>query len=605
MHIKIFSLLSFLLLFNYLLGQNYIGAGNANNITVTTSDDYQLYPGLFWAKGVNTINGSGLDGKKIEATRFLSQATFGGTREEVDNLVEKGIEKWIDEQFELPATYISDSTQLFYELGLQNWVTTHNGDSTGYQLYPTPHHVGYAWWNNAINAKDQLRQRMAYALSEILVVSLKSSGYAIRVADYYDILLKNAFGNYKDLLRDVSLSPTMGLYLSHLNNPKSDTVLNKFPDENYAREIMQLFSVGLYKLNNDGSLMGGGTPIPTYNNSHIKEMAKVFTGFGVGATKDTSATLYFGYNNQYYFDYTVPMKMYDDYHEPGDKVIIDDYVIPAGQTGMEDFEQALDHLFNHPNVAPFVCTRLIQHFVKSNPTPSYINDVATVFNDNGDGIRGDLKAVLKAILLHPEARDCEWINHSEQGKLREPILRYTQFARFFGGDFILGKRYWNNYYYFLGKTDQFPLFAPTVFNFFSPGYTPNGELANQNLVGPEFEIHTTRTSVEYANLIYNWVESEWIFYSSTSDIDANPLYLNLYQPQYQKTDLTSLDERSKDIDALLDELNLYFCNGQLTNETKNFLKNELIIYSPSTFNEEKLKIALYLIMLSPDYVILK
>jgi len=586
--------------------QFYLGGGNSNDIHVTTSSDWQSYQGFYWATGQKTIDGSGLEGDEMEASRFLSQATFGGTESEIEYVAEIGIEKWFEEQFAKPATFISDSSQLYYELALANWVADHNGDSTGYQLLPINRHVGYAWWNNMINAEDQLRQRMAYALSEIFVTSL-NTGYAISTANFYDMLIEHSFGNYRDLLVGVSTSATMGVYLSHLNNPKSDILAGEFPDENYAREIMQLFSIGLHKLNNDGSVIGGvNNPTPTYTNDDIKEMAKIFTGFGMGATLDTSVSaLYFGYNNRYYCDYTVPMIMYDDYHEPGEKVLFDGNVIPAGQTGMEDFNQTIDLLFNHQNVAPFMARRLIQHFVKSNPSPEYINDVANVFADNGDGERGDLKAVLYAILTHDEARNCEWINHSTQGKLREPILRNTQFARFFGGDHIFGKRFWNYYNSFKSETDQFPLFAPTVFNFFSPSYMPNGVLADEGLVAPEFEIHTTRTSIGYADMLYRWIESEQLMYSATSDILGSPLAENVYLPQYQHTDLSALVEVSKDSDAMLDYLDLNFCNGELSTNTREIFKNQLSYYNGSSYTEIRFKLALYVIMLSPDYVILK
>lgn len=607
---NIFILLIFFVNMQLVIAQTenkfYLGAGNSENITVTTSDNWQPYLGSFWATGQKTIDGSGLNGPRVEAVRFLAQATFGGTTNDVEEFIELGSEDWLKQQFNLPSTNLSDTVQLFYNIGLANWVTT-NGDSTGYPTYPFSRHVSYAWWNNMINAKDQLRQRMAYALSEILVVSL-NTGHATSTANYYDLLIENAFGNYRDLLEAVSLSPTMGIYLSHLNNPKTDTASGSFPDENYAREIMQLFSIGIYKMNNDGTLVGApNNLVPTYTNEHIKELAKVFTGLGVGATKDTSvANLYFGYNNRLYFDYTVPMIMYDNYHEQGDKIILDDYVIPAGQTGMEDVNQAIDYLFNHPNVGPFLASRLIQHFVKSNPSPEYIDDVANVFNDNGNGIRGDLKAVITAILLHPEARDCDWINHSQQGKLREPILRYTQFARFFNGEYYVGSnRFWNSEYRGLEFLNQYPLFSPTVFNFFKPGYIPSGPLSDNGLVGPEYEIHTTSTSIGYADFVYLWVEAQQLAVVSVSDITGAPLAENVYNPHFLRTDLTSLGEISKDTDALLDYLDVYFCNGQLSNQTRNLIKSELDMYSASAYNGIKMKLALYIIMLSPDYVVLK
>ncbi|MFD1553196.1 DUF1800 domain-containing protein [Putridiphycobacter roseus] len=582
-----------------IVAQKYIGAGNAQGVTVTSSHNAKIYPGIYTASAQNTLQGEGLIAKKMEATRFLTQAGFGGTLDEIDWIANNSIEKWLANQLAMSPTYLADSTQMAYDIGLENYIAN-GGDSSNYTYRPDARHTSYAWWTNTMLAKDQLRQRAAYALSQIMVISFEGdlAGYGIGVSDYYDILIRNAFGNYKTMLSEISEHVAMGAYLSHLNNPKSDTANNIHPDENYAREIMQLFSIGLFQLNIDGSqkLDGNGNPIPTYDNNDIKELAKVFTGLSVGARED-GGNLYF-YLGTWAADFKVPMMMYEDQHEAGQKTIIDGHVIPAGQTGKEDIADAIDHLFNHANVGPFMAKRLIQQLVKSNPSPNYIQTVAEAFNDNGEGVRGDMKKVFSTILMHPEARTCAAINDPAQGKLREPVLRYTQFARFFGGNSPhQGGRYFNYPSFLRDRVDQAPLHAQTVFNFYSPAFSPNGPLANANLVGPEFEIHNTRTSIGYTDMVYYWVESEILFLSYSSDA------LNSH---ITTSDLTSLTELAKDEDALIDYLDIYLCHGQLSQNTRSIIKNQLNALDPGLSGiDAKIRLAVYTVMISPDYVVLK
>ncbi len=574
---------------------DYIGAGHSNGIIVTTSDNYQLYQGSKTASGIHSIDGSGLIGKQIEASRFLSQASFGADIDLIKEVAETGIENWIENQFQLAPTYYTDTIQSIYNKSFQIYLDN-GGDSLNYPSQPNHVHMDYAWWQNTMTAKNKLRQRIAYSLSQITVISLEGTlgGYATGVANYYDIMVRNAFGNYKDLLMEVTLHPAMGSYLSHLNNPKTDTAYNIHPDENYAREVMQLFSIGLYKLNIDGSyqLDANNNPIPTYDNNDIKEMAKVFTGLGVGARTDGN-NLYFGLG-LWAADLTVPMIMYEDQHEPGIKTIVDGYIIPAGQTGMQDIQQAITHLFNHQNVAPFVAKRLIQRLVKSNPTPNYISTVASAFIDNGSGVRGDMKAVIRAILLHPEARECSWISDPNQGKLREPILKYTDFAE--AVEIITPlNNFWNYSYWFKEATGQHPLRSQTVFNFYNPSYVPSGEIANNNLVAPEFELYNTRTSIGFANEVYKWVESENLLRTA-----------NYEDYTISNTNLEPWIEYAKDSDALLDYLDVVLTHGQLTDRTRNIIKQTLNTYSLSlTQLSYRVRLATYLIMISPDYNILK
>lgn len=580
------------------VSENYLGGGNSAGIKVSTSSESQIYDGVFVASGANSINGAGMDAKKIEAARFLSQATFGANSALSEHAAIVGIPKWIDEQYAIPANYLSPAITEIYTTIFDAHLAE-GGDSIDFPVRETSAHLDYAWWENTIKGEDLLRQRMAYALSQIFVISVESnlSGYGLSLANYYDILIRNAFGNYRTILEEVTYSPAMGVYLSHLNNAKSNVDANTNPDENYAREIMQLFSIGLFELNPDGSakLDGSGNQIPTYDNEDIKEFAKIFTGLGIGARKDGVEPAF--WNSLYIADVTVPMKMFEAYHEPGEKHLLNGFVVPSGQTGDEDIAMTLDHLFNHPNVGPFMAKRLIQHFVKSNPTPSYIADVTAVFNDNGNGERGDLGAVLKKILLHPEARECEWMTDYSQGKLREPILRYTTVVRHFGGFSPFNERYWNHSYGYLVDVDQHPLHAPTVFNFFSPDYSPNGELADASLKGPEFEIHNSRTSINYGNWVYYWVEYEYLLACSSGDAPEG--YDN-----YVQTNLSRLYEYAKDSDALLDQLDVFLCNGQLSAHTREVIKSTLENYPGTVFGlTERIQLAVYLILISPDYTI--
>ena len=284
----------------------------------------------------------------------------------------------------------------------------------------------FAWWHTVMSAPDQLRQRVAFALSEIMVVSDNVDillVYPYALSGFNDILLNNAFGNFRDLLRDVALHPAMGVFLSHLNNQRADPANNIFPDENFAREVMQLFSIGLFKLDIDGSqqLDGDAVPIPSYDNDDIREFAKMFTGLSWGGAD--------GFFGKQAPNFREPMQMFDPFHEPGTKQLLNDTAVLAGQTGMQDIDSAIDNLFNHPNVGPFIGRQLIQRLVTSNPSPGYVERIARTFNGDSTGVRGDLRAVVYAILTDPEAANPD--NDSGFGKLREPVLRAASLYRQF------------------------------------------------------------------------------------------------------------------------------------------------------------------------------
>ena len=346
------------------------------------------------------------------------------------------------------------------------------------------------FWEFATENDDQLRQRVAFALSEILVVSDRSGALGNHpqgLATYYDLLVRGAFGSYRELVEDVTKSPAMGVYLSHLRNQKGDPANNIRPDENYARELMQLFTIGLVELNADGTprLDGGGQEIPTYGQTDIEELSRVLTGW----TYAGSAQFRWGPSN---FD--GPMEAWPEFHDDGAKTILGGTVLPAGLSPEDDLDAALDAICAHANVAPFVSTRLIQRLVTSNPPPAYVARIAAVFEDDGEGRRGQLGAVVRAILMDDEARRGHVDAPTTFGKLREPIVRMAGIWRAFDARAETGSfRYWNPQNDFA----QAALRSPSVFNFFYPTYAPAGEVADAGLVAPEFQI-TTHTSITTA-----------------------------------------------------------------------------------------------------------
>jgi uncharacterized protein (DUF1800 family) len=289
---------------------------------------------------------------------------------------------------------------------------------------------------------------------------------------------------------------------------------------------------------------------------------------------------------------TKPMKMYEEWHQQGQKNLLNGFVVPAGQTGMEDIEDALDNLFNHPNVGPFIGKQLIQRLVTSNPSPAYVSRVSAAFNDNGQGVRGDMKAVIKAILLDPEARSCQAVQDPQSGKLREPFVRYNHAANALDIEQYYG-RYWNAGYGFYLATGQMPLAAPSVFNFFLPEFHPNGEIGDAGLVGPEFQIHNSRTSVEYINQVNDWSVWQYMFGSwETGD-------------PYTTVSLHNLEDLARDPEVLVNELDRVFTHGQLSEQTRGVIKQTIEQFIWGDYRYDRARMALYLILISPDYAVLK
>jgi uncharacterized protein (DUF1800 family) len=595
--------LPFIFFFHFAQGQipayhDYIGAGHSEGVRVSASSTLLKPERTKSASGESSLDGGGLDSRKMEAARFLAQAGFGGTPNQIAHLASNlNFEKWIDEQFALGRTSMLAETQKAYAAAKNLRAQEH--DVSNYSNRDK--HFRYAWWHSIMTKPDQLRQRVATALSEIFVISVEGpiSNHGDNYASYYDVLMKNAFGNYEDLLYDVSLHPAMGVYLTHFRNPKTDTTTNTFPDENYAREVLQLFSIGLFELNQDGSLKtdNSGNAIPTYDNEDIIELSKVFTGLGAGRLDqnaiENGRQLSFR-TRQNDLDYTVPMAMYEEEHEQGSKHLLNDFVIPSGLPGLDDIRLAIQHLSNHPNVGPFIGRKLIQQLVKSNPSPSYIEDVASAFNDNGEGVRGDMKAVIKAILLHEEARTCLWQTEPTNGKLIPPTLRHAAFAKAMQLSAVDG------YYYEDGRgflEDNFHriLSSPSVFNFYSPDHVPNGPLSEQGLYAPEFEINNSVSSIGYLNSVNKWTSRGDVFTASELT-------------EHVEVDKNHYLEMAKDPEVLINHLDMILTKGRMSESTRSII--EEAVQGLSAWNEERMlhdrwEIATYLVMISPEFTILK
>ncbi len=498
-----------------------------------------------------------------EAFRLLDQASFGATGQAAQTVINLGIEGWIDQQFGQP-----ESLQLPYLRSLP----------VPDRLQQLQRDRSDIWFRNVLSGPDQLRQRVAFALSQIMVVSefggLNQLPYGL--ADYYDILVRNAFGNYRDLIEEVTLHPAMGVYLSMLGNQPPDPDRNISPDENYARESMQLFSIGLLELNLDGTVRtdAQGQPIPTYSQDVVEGFAHVFTGWNYADGAN------FNRARRNEANQAQPMQLYAAYHATGAKQLLNGVRLPAGQSGRQDLEDALDNLFAHDNVGPFIGIRLIQRLVTSNPSPEYVSRVAAVFNDNGNGVRGDLGAVVRTILLDPEARSS---TSQSSGKLKEPLLRLTQLWRAYGA-----RSSNENYRYRpIGVFAQGPLQAPSVFNFFSPFYGPPGEIADAGMTAPELQIAT-----EYQNtLITNFFYSQAFARNSSNDaLRGADVYI----------DIAEEEALADDADALIDRVADKLLAGQMSSTLRTEIQS-VLDQRPDANATQRVAAVIYFVASSPEF----
>ncbi len=454
-----------------------------------------------------------------DAARFLDQATFGATDGDIHHLSQIGYQTWLNEQFNIQQTLREPVVEQALLLNNPSCGTSDLkcNASLFVQNNQSEIYVQNAFWQQATGASDQLRQRVQYALSEQFVISGTTPAVQNMPrgeANYYDLLGADAFGNFRQLLQDVTLNPMMGQFLSMLQNDKGNA--NTDPDENYAREIMQLFTIGLNQLNDDGTqkLDSTGKPIPTYSNNDVMGLAKVFTGFSWNVPGNTSDTAWSNcciYVGTGYGEDLLQMQAYPNHHSTEEKDFLGVTIPASGSPDPNgDLKIALDTLFNHPNVPAFFSKQLIQHLVTSNPSPAYVGRVAAIFKDNGQGVRGDMKAVITAILLDPEARDTAAdAGNPQYGKVREALLRYTNWARAFTAQSRNGG-------YFIGSTEdpiwglgQMTMRSPTVFNWFTPGFSPPATSIEQaGLVAPEMQMTNVTTVVGYLNYMQYAIGSD-------------------------------------------------------------------------------------------------
>ena len=596
-----------------------------------------------------------------DVVRFLNQSTFGSTERSYNELratiEENGenrmaaYESWIDSQFEKPQTEMLTLLDETIPLFLSCDITRNAGCD---RPEPEENLRRDAFWPMAIYGRDQLRQRMTFALSEILVVSDQDAGVRNGhrgAADYWDTLAENAFGTYRQLLGDVTRHPVMGLYLSHLRNKKEDPAKGTYPDENYAREVMQLFTFGLVHRQKNGSIKLGenNLPIETYDNSVISELARVMTGLsfsktnnGTSVIDNTNFSRGNSFNNSVQHRWTHPMKFFTAHHDFGEKILFED----SGETkkigasssisissANEELEQVLDYLVGHGTTAPFISRKLIQRFVTSNPSPGYIERVATAF-----GEQGDLRAVIKAILLDPEARNPATINSPSYGKFKEPLLHLTSVLRLLraSSEIPLGESYAvdNDAIPGVGHSNierfdpeatllrignmqaigQEVLRAPSVFNFFSPDFAPTGLIAGNSLVSPELQLVTESQIFNTFNVFSSLVSSAGLSRSSRYT-NFNLTYTrDQFRVKLDHEVLDSVWESTMGTDLLKAEaivrfLDFYLNAGQMTNIGQevnvgsgtdtfiNFLTQRLSTYSNS-MNRNRL--AVYTMMTAPD-----
>ena len=508
-----------------------------------------------------------------EASRFLAQASMGASRVQIARVQALGYAGWLDEQFALP---VSNSRWDFLVAG--GFTDPANKNSQ----------AGFdpAAWAQLIGAPDTLRQRMTLALSEIFVTAidgLVGGGWRqFAAAAYLDLLAANAFGSHRTLLQQVSLSAPMGEYLTYRASAKANTTTGALPDENYARELMQLFTIGLVQLNADGTpKLTSGQPTDTYGQADITGLARVFTGwdFDLAGLTGAAATATPDFLRR-------PMTQVASRYETGAKTFLTT-TIAAGTSAAESLKQALDAIAAHPNAAPFFSRQLIQRLVTSNPSPAYVARVAAVFLNDGSGAPGNLRAVLRALLLDTEARTPSTSTSTSAGKLREPMLRFVGWARAFGATSPSGAWAVGNTSDAARGLAQSPLRSPSVFNFFRPGYVPpNSPLGTAALAAPEFQIANESSVVGFVNFMQRAVAG------SVGDITP---------------DYTSLVPLADDAKALVDELNLVLAANQLSSATCATLAAAVQTMASGTDTARRARInaSLVLVLAAPEFIVQK
>jgi uncharacterized protein (DUF1800 family) len=578
-----------------------------------------------------------------DAARFLAQATFGPTDADIARLRSLNYQGWLNEQFTAPP-----SLHLNYHNWVRNTLLEGTGSGTLREAWFLGALGGPDPQNNLVIHTDQLRQRVAFALSEIFVVSDQNTllnQFPNGLASYYDILVNNSFGNFRTLLEQVTLSPAMGVYLNMMGNRRANLAQNLHPDENYAREINQLFSIGLVMLNPDGTpQLLAGQPIPSYNQALVTAFAHVFTGWNWFDCTSANFTNC-GPNYTTGINFQTPMAPFAAYHDNGTDAVndvvskqlfaypgaVNGGLLVAGGTPQSDLQFALDNIFRHPNVGPFIGKQLIQRLVTSNPTPQYVQRITNVFNDDGSAahVRGNLRAVIQAILLDPEARTGQWARVDTFGKLREPLLRLTHFWRAMGAVHRCGRNYtagtvtyhyanqpyrYAGYVTAWGTSDaiygsgigQAPLSAPSVFNFFKPSYMPSGEMTTAGLLGPEFQINTDTLIINSANSTAGKAFNLDVTDLCDANDDIGEVKINRAQDAALAGNVNG--GPGDPATRLIDAYNTRFMSGQMSPFMRQVLLNTLNpigIADGSDWRARRINRALLLILTSPEYMIQK
>ncbi|MDP2368010.1 DUF1800 domain-containing protein [Rhodoferax sp.] len=516
-----------------------------------------------------------------QAARFLLHAQFSATDADIAAVRAQGYSAWLEQQFNAP-------------MGTSgwDWLTTNGyGTVDANKYYDSSAPGDYMIWQQLMSAPDAVRKRAALALSEFFVVSLTGINFTWRghgMAQYWDILASNAFGNYRKLLEDVTLNAAMGNFLNTRGNKKENSS-GRQPDENYAREVMQLFSIGLNELNLDGTEKrdAQGNKRESYTASDVSNLARVFTGYDFDQSQNVD-TIVDGSRRIPSTAFTrLPMSLKESDHSTLAASFLGT-TIPAGTPGAPALRTALDTLFNHPNVGPFLGRQMIQRLITSNPSPAYVARVAAAFNNNGAGVRGDLKAMFRAIFLDDEARNASGLSQALFGKLREPMLRLVQWGRTFGLTSTAGTWRIGDLSNPATQLGQSPLRSPSVFNFFRPGYVPpSSALASGQSVAPEFQLVSESSVGGYLNYMQNVIQNG-------INSDLKPAYTN---------ELALVTNAT----ALVNRLNLLLCAGQLSSATLTLIVNALNATAVSATSSASVKLnqvaaAVLLVMASAEYL---
>ena len=556
--------------------------GPANHRYFTDFSFYQSYASKGYAlEGLSMCLPQTSAEKRLDAVRLLKQASFGPTAAEIDRVTSIGASAWLTEQFAAntsrytPREYVPQTRpDACVNVTTPPITATSYCQRDNYSLFPTQ----LEFYKQAITGNDQLRQRAAWALSQLFVVSQVDVNLPYGMGDYQQMLRDNAFVNFRTLLEKVTLHPAMGRFLDMANNQKT-TSTGISPNENYAREILQLFAVGVNLLNDDGTDRKGldGKPIPAYTQEEIKGFARVFTGWTYPTRAGVTPTTRLNGQNL-----AGTMEARETYHDTTVKDLLGSATAPAGTTAYADMTAALDNIFNYSNVPPFVSKFMIQKLVTGSPSPSYVQRVATVFKNNGSGVRGDMKAVINAILTDIEARGVSKYEPS-YGHLNEPVLMITGLAR------ALSAQTDGFYFYNTGNAMAQAVFAaPSVFNYYAPDHV----IASANVVSPEFGIFNSSTAlsrINFANAtLYGSINISGALFGATGT-------------QFDWTPFTSV---AADSNALLNRVNEIMFAGKLTASTRAVMKTAIDAVA-ATDTTGRARTALYLSIAAPEAQIVR